>query len=586
MPTAQAVRSSRRAVQRLLAGGVVLGTGLFSVQPVFAAELVTAELVGAQNVVRVEQGSSADFTINLTASGNAACGATSTAKVKTGFSISAAGTVGSGTAFSSPVNFSSPGTGNGNCDITGGGNVAATISANRATPVGTYTVVLSDAQDTTEVSNSNTSGGKLNDATPTTLTFEVVAPVVVNRAPAAGNAPQAANGNEGAVLQTSGSFTDADGDLTSITASSGTLIADRTADDKLSGSWRWELPTTDNVSGSVTVTATDSHGATAQQTFTYSASNVAPRASVQAPDAPGNEGDTLRTAGSFADVSGDRLTITTTSTAGTLVDNGDGTYSWSLGTTNETSGTVTVTATDDDGASVSDTFAYNAANVAPGVRTDAGNVAGPEGSTLRNAGAFSDVPADTLTVNKTGDGVLAARQSNGAWSWSLNGADDATGTVSVTATDGTATSTPDTFDYTVRNVAPAVAVAATDASGDEGTTLETSGRFSDVATDPLTITKVSGPGAVTGNADGSWSWSFDGADDLSDAVVVVQASDGDGGTQQDSFAETVNNVAPTVVDVAADATGSEGNTLTTRGSFADVPADTISSARPPRSARW
>ncbi len=246
MPTAQAVRSSRRAVQRLLAGGVVLGTGLFSVQPVFAAELVTAELVGAQNVVRVEQGSSADFTINLTASGNAACGATSTAKVKTGFSISAAGTVGSGTAFSSPVNFSSPGTGNGNCDITGGGNVAATISANRATPVGTYTVVLSDAQDTTEVSNSNTSGGKLNDATPTTLTFEVVAPVVVNRAPAAGNAPQAANGNEGAVLQTSGSFTDADGDLTSITASSGTLIADRTADDKLSGSWRWELPTTDN----------------------------------------------------------------------------------------------------------------------------------------------------------------------------------------------------------------------------------------------------------------------------------------------------------------------------------------------------
>ncbi len=565
---------AKLALRGLVTGSVMLSTGIAAVQPALAAELVTAELVGSQNVVEVTQGRSADFTVTLSATGNAACGATSTARVKNAFSISASGLVGSGTAFSSPVSFSSPGSGN-NCDITGGGTVDARVTAAAGTPLGTYTVPLSAAAGTTAVTNSNDNGGKLADGTATTLTFRVVAPVVTNRAPVSGNAPTAATGTEGSTLQSSGSFTDADGDLTSITASSGTLTADRTADDKLSGSWSWQLPTTDDVSGSVTVTATDSHGAAATQTFSYAASNVVPRTSVQAPDAAGTEGQTLATGGSFADVPGDTLTISTTSTGGTLVDNGDGSYSWSLAAGNETSGSVIVRATDDDGGFTEDTFDFSAANVAPGVRTDAQDVSGDEGSTLGNAGAFSDVPADTLTVSKTGDGTLTPGTSNGDWSWGLHGADDATGPVSVTASDGTATSSPDTFSYTVHNVAPAVAAEATDATGDEGTTLQASGRFSDVATDPLTLTKVSGPGVVTGNGDGTWSWSLEGTDDLI-GDIVVQASDGDGGVTQDSFAVTVRNVAPTVADAgAADATGSEGNTLTTQGAFSDVPADIL-----------
>ncbi len=532
-------------------------------------------------MVQVTQGSFADFTINLTAGGQMACGATATAAVKTSYALSSTGVVTSGTAYSEVVNFAAPGGTTGSCNVTGSGDRTARVSAASSTPVGRYTVQLDDdpANPTVRLTNTNNGNG-LKDNTATPLIFEVVAPVVVNRPPVAGNAPRPAEGPEGSTLQTSGSFTDADGDFASITASSGTLIADRTTDDTLSGSWRWELPTTDNVSGSVTVTATDSHGATATQTFTYSATNVAPRVSVQAPDVNRNEGDTLSTGGSFADVSGDTLTIT--SSAGTLVDNRDGSYTWSLATTNETSGTVTVTATDDDGLSVTDTFAYSAANVAPGVRTDAQNVAGDEGSALGNAGAFSDVPADTIMVRKTGDGTLTPGATNGAWSWSVGGADNAGGLVSVVASDGVADSSPDTFNYTVRNVDPAVAAAATDASGDEGTTLGTSGGFSDVATDPLTITKVSGPGTVRDNGDGTWSWSFDATNDVNadspeaDRVVVVQASDGDGGTKQDSFTVTVNNVAPVVADSAADATGSEGNTLTTQGRFSDVPADTIS----------
>ncbi len=577
-PVAQRSRA-KLAVRGIVASSVVLSTGIAAVQPTLAAELLTAELVGTQNVVEVTQGRSADFTVTLGAGGGFECGATATAKVKNAFSISSGSSaaVSSGATLSNAVNFTSvKNANNDNCSITGGGTVPAQISAAAGTPVGTYSVPLSVAAGTTAVTNSNTSGGKLEDTTATTLTFRVVAPVVTNQAPVAHNAPAAATGTEGSTLQTSGSFTDADGDFASITASSGTLTADRTTDDKLSGSWSWQLPTTDNVSGKVTVTATDSHGATATQTFDYSSTNVAPRASVQAADANGNEGQTLTTSGSFADVSGDKLTITTTSTAGTLVDNGNGTYRWSLATTNETTGSVVVRATDDDGLFTEDTFNYSAANVAPGMRTDAQNVSGNEGSPLGNAGAFTDVPADNLTISKTGDGTLTpSTTTNGAWSWSIDGADNGGGLVSVTASDGTLTSSPDEFTYTVNNVAPAVAAPASNATGDEGTTLRSSGRFSDVATDPLAIRKVSGPGSVVGNTDGTWSWSYDGTDDFT-GEVVVEANDGDLGVTRDTFNVTVRNVAPVVVGTgAADATGSEGNTLATHGAFSDVPADTI-----------
>lgn len=566
-------RAARRVSRPFLASAALLATGVASVQPALAAELVAAELVGTQNVVEVEQGKTASFTINLSAIEKAACGSTHTAKVKNVFSISGgnAAALSTGTAFSNAVSFSAPGSGT-NCDITGGGNVAATISAASNTPVGTYTATLSSAAGTTQVTSSNETAGKLADETATTLTFRVVAPA--NTAPARGNAPVAATGVEGSSLRTSGSFTDVDGNLASIavTSGAGTVVAEKTADGKLSGSWSWSLPTTDDVSGGVTVTATDAGGLTATQTFTYASTNVAPIVEVAASNAQGNEGDTLKTGGTFGDVSGDPLTITKVNGDGTVVDKGDGTWAWSLVTGNETTGSVTVQATDGDGGTTTNTFSYTAVNVAPGVRTPARDAEGNEGSTISTSGAFSDVPADQLTFTPIGAGELIG-QASGEWSWSLVALDNGTGTVTVNATDGTA-SGQDEFSYTVRNVAPQVAVAAGDVTGDEGTTLRGGGKFTDVAADALTITKVSGPGTVVGKPDGTWTWSYGGTDDLVEDVVI-KAVDGDGGEETDTFRVTVNNAAPTVAEAASNATGSEGNTLAANGRFADVAADRI-----------
>jgi uncharacterized repeat protein (TIGR01451 family) len=83
--------------------------------------------------------------------------------------------------------------------------------------------------------------------------------------------------------------------------------------------------------------------------------------------------------------------------------------------------------------------------------------------------------------------------------------------------------------------APVVGTAAADASGDVGSTLRTSGSFTDQdGNGSLTVTKLSGAGVVTHAGNGSWSWSLTPAD-AGSGTVVVQASDGEHPVVQDAF---------------------------------------------------
>lgn len=102
----------------------------------------------------------------------------------------------------------------------------------------------------------------------------------------------------------------------------------------------------------------------------------------------------------------------------------------------------------------------------------------------------------------------------------------------------------------LNSYAPAVATAATDANGNEGSTLNTSGAFSDQdGNSTLTITKLSGAGTVTDNGDGTWSWSLATSDNGSGSVTV-EATDGEHAVVSDSFDWSASNVAPTVTSAA------------------------------------
>jgi PKD repeat protein len=113
--------------------------------------------------------------------------------------------------------------------------------------------------------------------------------------------------------------------------------------------------------------------------------------------------------------------------------------------------TVTLTVTDDDGASGSDTLTVTVANVAPAVEAGEDQEA-DEGQEISFAGSFSDPGlADThMVVWSFGDGGVA----EGTLTPSHTYADNGTYTVMLTVTDDDGASSSDTLTVTVNNVAP------------------------------------------------------------------------------------------------------------------------------------
>lgn len=136
--------------------------------------------------------------------------------------------------------------------------------------------------------------------------------------------------------------------------------------------------------------------------------NRPPTVATAALDDTGVEGDTLSTSGAFSDPDGDTLTITKLSGAGTVQDNNDGTWSWSLATTDDASGTVVVQAEDPDGATVTDSFDFAAANADPIVGALTFNQVGTACGISVSAG-FTDVGSGDTHASSIdwGDGSTA-----------------------------------------------------------------------------------------------------------------------------------------------------------------------------------
>ena len=188
--------SLRNVLRKGRLGLLVASVALGAVAAIaLSAELEVAELDGTVNTVTVEQGSSANFTISLSASGSVACGSTHTATVHTSYSVDSAGAV-SSSAMSAAKTFTAPTVCSGtNGTVTWDGaptkqTVSASVSASATAPLGPHTVELKEANGNTATTDSNSSGGKLDDTAATTLTINVVAPAgPTNAAPSVPGAP-------------------------------------------------------------------------------------------------------------------------------------------------------------------------------------------------------------------------------------------------------------------------------------------------------------------------------------------------------------------------------------------------------------
>jgi hypothetical protein len=172
--------------------------------------------------------------------------------------------------------------------------------------------------------------------------------------------------------------------------------------------------------------------------------SFAPGVGSEAADTVGNEGNTLATSGSFTDPDGGgTVAISKVSGNGTVVDNGDGTWSWSLPTTDNGSGTVVVEADDGEHPPATDSFQWSAANVAPSLSATA-----PSDGALYQVNAnvnlsasFSDAgtsDSHTCSINwENGSSAGSVSESNGSGTCSGSRTYPAAGvyTITITVTD-------------------------------------------------------------------------------------------------------------------------------------------------------
>lgn len=327
-----------------------------------------------------------------------------------------------------------------------------------------------------------------------------------------------------------------------------------------------------------TATVTDPQGASASDSVTLVASNVAPTATA-AGDTTALEGGaaTWTVVGldaSSVDQNALGIAWVVTNAVGTNVASGTGT---SMSFTPDDDGTYTATATvtDPQGASASDSVTLVVSNVAP-TATASGPTTGTEGTLATFTATGSDpsgVDQAALTFAWTltnAAGTSVATSGSPSLSWSP--ADDGTYVATVTTTDPQGATGTDTVTIVVANAAPEITSFTGPATGDEGQLLSFVATVDDVGTGDLADLVLTWDWGDGSAAETGLALDHTFADDGS-YTITVTLDDQDAGTDTETLAVTVANVAP-VIDSTPPSAALEGVLYTYQPTVVD-PGDEV-----------
>ena len=357
----------------------------------------------------------------------------------------------------------------------------------------------------------------------------------------------------------------------------------------------------------VTVTASDGNGGSTPLSFDITVANLAPTASTIAAQS-NDDADSVAgfdVSGSFTDPDGDTLAFSaaglptgfTISPAGVISGTIDRRAS-QAGPASDGVFEVDVTATDNQGGSVTERFSWAVTNPGPVAQPD--DVFTPEdtalnGDVLANNGngPDSDPDGDPLTVTTTpvsgpSNGTLTLR-TDGTFTYTPNlnfeGSDSFT--YEVTDEDGASAQAVVSISVTGDNDRPASTPLGDQAASDGEAVagIDLSGNFSDPdAGDALSFTatglppglSISGAGVISGTVQTGASTDVGGPD----YSVTVRATDNAGAFTEQTFTYRVTNLPPVARDdaftVLEDGVLNTGNVLGDNGSGAD--ADTAPDA--------
>ena len=304
----------------------------------------------------------------------------------------------------------------------------------------------------------------------------------------------------------------------------------------------------------VTVTATDDEGLTAEQSFTVTVPNRPPAATDTIPSRMiyKSEADTLDLAVHFADPDGDPLAwAAEASDAGVValtLAAGEGTLAITPLASGET--LITVTATDPDGLSASQSFTVTVPNRPPAATDTIPSrmIYKSEADTLDLAVHFADPDGDPLAwaAEASDAGVVALTLAAGEGTLAITPLASGETLITVTATDPDGLSASQSFTVTVPNRPPGATdpIPAQTLYKRQTTTLDLTRHFSDPDGDALRV-EIASSDSLVATAAASGATLTVRAGVTGDATLTVTVIDPGGLSARQSFAVTVLNRAPT-----------------------------------------
>ena len=447
----------------------------------------------------------------------------------------------------------------------------------------TYTPAANfNGADTVSYTISDGQGGTSTASVAVTVTG-------VNDAPIAAPLPARSDADGEAVSLNLGTgFSDVDGDT--LTFSAAGLPAGLTIDPAsgtVTGTIDRSASQANDGIYTVTITATDTAGLAASQTFTWAITNPGPVAADDTVTTAEDTPVTISVLTNDSDVDGDPLTVTAASAGrGTVAINPDGTLNYTPAANFNGADTISYTILDGQGGTSTATVVVTvtAANDSPTAvaplppRSDADG----EAVSFNVASSFADLDGDALTYSAAG---LPAGPSIDPTTGAITGTIDRSASqagggaysVTVTATDPGGLAVSQVFSWTVTNPAP---VANDDTAGtaeDNAVNIAVLANDTDADGDPLSVTAASaGAGIVTINADGTLTYTpaanFNGSD-----MISYTISDGQGGTSTATVAVTVASVNDTPVAANDSASTQEdvGLFITVLANDSDVDGDPL-----------